>query len=96
MGNWYDLYIDGSLSSKVINTTQTTGLIEYELASFDVSSEHTVRLVKRTEALFGIVTFGGFLVGGAPSTPLQVSPASPVVSCDVLGADPHGCRYTAH
>jgi len=54
----YSTYIDGKFI-RIINTTRTQGT-EYELSKTLSNGPHNVTLVKRTEAEFGISSFGGF------------------------------------
>ncbi|KAJ4455765.1 putative esterase; SGNH hydrolase-type [Paratrimastix pyriformis] len=59
-GNQYDLIVDETQTLQ-FNATQDAGMAYYTLIRFEHAEQyHTVRLVKRTEALFGMVSFGGF------------------------------------
>jgi hypothetical protein len=58
--NDYDIFIDGKLH-KIIRTTSDT---IYVLANGLSNKVHTLLITKRTEALFGIATFEGFLLDG--------------------------------
>jgi len=65
--NMYNVFIDGK-RHEVLNTT--AGTKTYKLSSGLPSATHTVLITKRTEAQYGVVTFGGFVVDeGAKLTP---------------------------
>ncbi|ELR21706.1 GDSLlike lipase/acylhydrolase domain containing protein [Acanthamoeba castellanii str. Neff] len=64
-GNVFEVFVDG-VSVGLINTT--SGVRQYTVASgLSTGVTHSVVLRKRTEALFGVVTFHGFEVAGASS-----------------------------
>jgi len=102
VGNQYDVVIDQT--QKLLNTTSTTVPHLYPLATFRQAGQHTVQLLKRTEALFGAVSFAGFFVDhpAAPRTdPLLVShrslpvplfPETPKARFEFLG-DSLSCGY---
>lgn len=58
--NDYNIFIDGRLH-KIIRTTSDT---IYVLANGLTDKTHTLLIAKRTEALFGIATFDGFILDG--------------------------------
>ena len=58
--NDYNIFIDGRLH-KIIQTTSDT---IYILANELENKTHTLLITKRTEALFGIATFEGFILDG--------------------------------
>lgn len=61
--NDYDIFIDGRLY-KIIRTTADT---IYVLANGLEKKTHTLLITKRTEALFGIATFEGFILDAGKS-----------------------------
>lgn len=58
--NDYNIFIDGQLH-KIIRTTSDT---VYVLANGLPNKVHTLLIIKRTEALFGIASFEGFILDG--------------------------------
>ena len=58
--NDYNIFIDGRLH-KIIRTTSDT---IYVLANGLPNKVHTLLITKRTEALFGLATFEGFILDG--------------------------------
>lgn len=96
-GNDYNVYIDGVPTEVLVTTTDTT----YVLAEGLPDSTHTLRLVKRTEASFGVATFLGLeLDPGRQLLPIPEGPArrllfigdSYVAGYGIEGADP-SCPY---
>lgn len=58
--NDYNIFIDGKLH-KILRTSSDS---IYVLASGLPNKDHTLLITKRTEALFGLATFGGFILDG--------------------------------
>ena len=74
--NGYDIFLDGTLIG-ILNTT--TAKSTYPVVSgLDRSKYHKVTLLKRTEALFGVATFGGFLL--SDDADLQLCPERNLVA----------------
>lgn len=60
-GNWYNAFVDGELL-QIINTTQGIQRYDIDIPSSRKGETHQLLITKRTEAEFGIVSFGGFMI----------------------------------
>jgi lysophospholipase L1-like esterase len=76
--NYFDVIIDGGPATKVTALATQT---EYPVASNLSNGEHTVTLVKRTEAAIGFTQFLGFKFAGEILAP----PAQPSHRIEILG-----------
>jgi len=76
--NEYDVALDGKIQF-TLSTSQSNSPVSYLLFSSLPSGGHTITLTKRTEALFEVATFHGFVANcqGSSSSPSSTSSSSP-------------------
>jgi len=84
--NYYTIYIDGQFTF----TLMPTGDNIYQLAQYLPSGTHSVSIFKRTEAVFGTYSFGGFYLDQGAS--LLAPPPAPTRRIEVVG-DSITCGY---
>jgi lysophospholipase L1-like esterase len=76
--SFHDVIVDGQLTRQI---APEGGVGEYELASGLTPGEHTVSIVKRTQAMLGKALFRGFKVGGQ----LMAPPERPALKIEFIG-----------
>lgn len=59
-GSQFDVFIDNQLQKEVLKIKASNETMLYPLADHLTEGTHEIYLVKRTEASFGVVNFGGF------------------------------------
>jgi len=59
--NYYDVFIDGQLTNQVLTTSNSTQQV-ISIAQGLSGAKHSVSIVRRVEAEFGLSRFGGFVL----------------------------------